>query len=249
MEKLHKQYKALWGKEAEMLVLQRKIIQSKPVLRSMYDNFFREVRPYIPEDGVNIELGTGHGYSDVHFKNMIHTDMVLTPHISVCNDAMALPFRTGCLDSIMIFGTLHHLKDPDSFFKEASRALKKGGRIILIEPYVSLLSYPILKIFCPEDLNMSSKTCSSKYALLDANVAIPTILFRKERSEFEYKFPELKVVHETYHTAIQFFASGGYIGPNLFPESLLPALLWVEKILRPLGKWVGSMMTIVLQKQ
>ncbi len=249
MEKMHKKYKSLWGREAEMLVCQRKIIDSKPVLRSMYDNFHSEIKRFVPEDGINVEMGTGHGYTGKYFRNLIQTDRVLTPHIAVCSDAQVMPFKNNSLDTVIIFGTLHHLKTPECFFSEALRVLKKHGKIVIIEPYVSLLSYPILKLFCPEELNMKSRTCSSdKYHLIDANVAIPTIFFRKERKEFENKYPDLKIIYESYHTIFQFFASGGYSSPNLMPVFLLPALLWIEDKLRPLGKWLGSMMTIVIEK-
>ncbi len=249
MEKLHKKYRKLWGNEAEMLVLQRKIIDAKPVLQAMYKNFYSEIRGFVPKDGVNVEIGTGHGYTKMFFEKLIQTDRVLTPHIAVCNDAQALPFKDGSLDTIMVFGVLHHIKSPDKFFNEARRVLKKGGKIVMVEPYVSLLSYPIYKLVHHEGLNLGTKTCESeKYHLLDANIAIPTIFFKKGKKEFEDRYPELKIIYETCHTAFLFFASGGYIHPNLLPGPLLPVLLWVEKMLRPLGKWIGSMMTIVIRK-
>lgn len=250
MNRMHKQYRALWGKEAEMLLMQRRIIDSKPALRAMYDNFYSEIKDFVPENGTNIEVGTGHGYTSSHFKNVIHTDMTLTPLISVCNDAQKLPFKDGTLDTIMVFGTFHHFKEVETFFGEARRALKQKGRIIMIEPYCSALSYPILKYFGSEDVNMKTiRISSDKYNLIDANVAIPTIFFRKKRAQFSDCYKGLDIIYESYHTPFLFFASGGYIGPNLCPRPLLPALLWIEKKLRPVGKWIGSMMTIVLEKQ
>lgn len=249
MEKLHREYKKLWGNETEMLILQRKIIDSKPVLQSMYKNFYSEIERFISRGGLNVEIGTGHGYTSTYFKNLIQTDRVLTLHIDICNDAQALPFKDNTLDTILECGVVHHMKDLPKFFDEARRVLKDGGMLVMIEPYVSLFSYPVYKLFHHEDLDLRSKTCKSKkYHLLDANVAIPTIFFKKEKKEFERKYSELKVIYESYHTPFLFFAAGGYYYPNFLPNCLLPALLWVEKKLRPLGKWIGSMMTIVIQK-
>ncbi|GBE06100.1 hypothetical protein BMS3Abin10_01744 [bacterium BMS3Abin10] len=249
MEKLHKKYRKLWGNEAEMLVLQRKIIDSKPVLQSMYKNFYSEIERFFPNDGLNVEIGTGHGYTSMYFKNLIQTDRVLTPHIAVCNDAQALPYKDGTLDTIMVLGVLHHMKTPDKFFNEAGRVLKKGGKILMVEPYVSILSYPVYKLAHHEGLDLRTKTCGSdKHHLLDANIAIPTIFFKKGKKEFENKYPDLKIIYQSYHTAFLFFVSGGYLYPNLLPVFLLPMLLWIEKVLRPLGKWIGSMMTVVIQK-
>ena len=249
MKKLHKKYKELWGNEAEMLVLQRKIIDSKPVLQSMYKNFYSEIEKFISRDGLNVEIGTGHGYTSMYFKNLIQTDRVFTPYIDICNDAQALPYKANTLDSIIVIGVLHHMKIPDEFLKEARRVLKKGGKILMIEPYVSFFSYPVYKFLHHESLNLRTKKIDSeKHYLLDANIAIPTIFFKKEKKEFERNYPGLKIIYGSYHTVFQFFASGGYTYPNLLPKFLLPTLLWVEKMLRPLGKWIGSMMTIVIRK-
>lgn len=249
MEKLHRKYRELWGSESEMLVLQRKIIESKPVLRSMYNNFYSEIDRFMPGNGLNVEIGTGHGYTGKYFKNLIQTDRVLTPLIALCNDAQALPYKDSTLDTVMVLGVLHHMKAPDKFFSESRRVLKKGGKIIMIEPYVSLFSYPVYKFAHHESLNLKTKKISSeKYYLLDANIAIPTIFFKKEKEEFKKNYPDLEIIYESYHTVLQFFVSGGYCHPNLLPKFLLPVLLRVEKMLRPFGKWIGSMMTIVIQK-
>ncbi len=245
----YRKYRELWGNEAEMLIMQRKIIKSKPILQLLYENFYKEMERFMSKDGLNVEIGTGHGYSRTYFKNLIITDRVFTPHIEICNDAQSLPFRDNTLDTIMMIGVLHHMKTPDKFFDEARRVLKKEGKIVMIEPYVSFFSYPVYRFLHHEGCNLKSKSCDSeKYHLLDANIAIPTIFFKKERKQFEKNYRDLKIVYESYHTVFHFFASGSYKYPSLLPKFLLPTLLKVEKNLQPLGKWIGSLMTIVVQK-
>ena len=66
--------------------------------------------------------------------------------------ADALPFADAALGALVLFDVLHHLPDPRRFFQEASRALRPAGRIVLCEPYVSLLSYPVYKFLHDEPL-------------------------------------------------------------------------------------------------
>ncbi|MBI4653457.1 MAG: class I SAM-dependent methyltransferase [Nitrospirae bacterium] len=249
MERLYRQYKNLIDDEVRMLALQRKIIDVKPILQSMYKSFYSEIERFIPEDGLNVEFGTGHGYTKTYFKNLTQTDRLLTPNIALCHDAHDLPYKDNTLDTILLLGVLHHMSDPQKFFNESKRVLKKGGKILMVEPYISLFSYPVYKLTHPhEKVDLHSITHNSKkYHLLEANLGIPTIFFKKEK-EFEKSHPGLRIIYKSYHTIFLFFLSGGYSYPNFLPKFLLPLLLWIEGILGPLGKWLGSMMTIVIQK-
>lgn len=46
-------------------------------------------------------------------------------------DALNLPFKTGSFDTYCSFEVLEHISDPDTFFSEASRVLKKGGHCVI----------------------------------------------------------------------------------------------------------------------
>jgi hypothetical protein len=120
----------------------------------------------------------------------------------------------------------------------------------MIEPYVSLLSYPVYKLLHPsESVNLRAKTFDSKrYHLLEANIAMPTIFFKKEKREFEKNYPALKIIYESYHTIFLFFVAGGYSYPALIPNFVVPLVLRLERLLSPFAKWLGSMMTVVVEK-
>ncbi|RLB04347.1 MAG: hypothetical protein DRG50_09035 [Deltaproteobacteria bacterium] len=47
--------------------------------------------------------------------------------------AYALPLRDKTVDLIICLNTLHHLEDPLSFFNEASRVLKEGGKFVMVD--------------------------------------------------------------------------------------------------------------------
>jgi SAM-dependent methyltransferase len=246
---MYRKYKAVWGDEAEMLILERERMNSKPILQKLWRSWYQEIEPFMSEDGLNIEIGAGGGFASTYFKNLIQTDVVITPHINMCFDALAFPFKDSVLDTIVMIAVLHHLKNIDEFFNEARRVLKKGGKILMLEPYISYLSYPVWKHLHYESCNLKSLSIESNgNARIDANLAIPTILFKKQRKQFEKNYSDIKIIHENYHTILHFFVSGGYTYPSLFPNFLVPNLVKIEKVLQPLGKWLGSFMTLIIQK-
>lgn len=246
---MYKGYKDVWTDEAEMMIFERKMMGAKPILQVLWHRWYKEIEPYMSKNGLNVEVGAGSGYAGTYFKNLIQTDVVLTPHINICIDALGSPFKDSTLDSIVMIGVLHHLKNVAKFFDEAKRVLKPGGKIIMVEPYISLLSYPVWKLLHYEGCDLGTLSCSSdEYARIDANLAIPTILFSKKKKEFLEEHPDLKIIHESYHTAFHFFAAGGVSYPSLVPNFLVPVLVKVEDILKPLQKWLGSFMTVIIQK-
>ena len=55
--------------------------------------------------------------------------------VYVVSDAEKIPCNDNSLDAILIVATLHHLPSPINFFKEARRALRPGGLLIIgVEP-------------------------------------------------------------------------------------------------------------------
>jgi SAM-dependent methyltransferase len=245
---MYGKYRTVWGDETAMLNLEREIIESKPILALLWRRWYKELEPFLPENGVNVEVGAGGGFASTYFNNLIQSDVVKTPHINLCCNALSFPFKDRALDSIVMIGVLHHFRNVEDFFNEARRVLKKNGKVLMVEPYVSYLSYPVWELLHYEYCNLKSLSIDSdEYARIDANLAIPTILFRKKRKQFEENHPDLNIIYESYHTIFHHFASGGYTYPSLVPGFLVPALVKIEKLLQPFGKWLGSWMTLVIQ--
>lgn len=53
----------------------------------------------------------------------------------VC-DALHIKYKSSSFDTYCAYEVLEHISDPDQFFKEASRVLKKGGYCVLSVPYM-----------------------------------------------------------------------------------------------------------------
>lgn len=58
--------------------------------------------------------------------------------LDIIGDAMHLPIRASCIDTVLNFVSLEHYPDPNRFFFEVSRVLKPGGRLYLFAPCVYL---------------------------------------------------------------------------------------------------------------
>jgi len=56
-------------------------------------------------------------------------------------DCLQMPFVDGSLGGVIAIDLLHHVAQPHAFLNEAARVLRPGGRVLLIEPYITLCSY------------------------------------------------------------------------------------------------------------
>ena len=99
--------------------------------------------------------------------------------------------RGRSLRAIVMTDVMHHIPDPQAFLAEARRIVKPGGRIAMIEPWVSAWSrfvYTRLhhEPFRPE---ASSWSFPSSGPLSGANGAVPWIVFERDRARFQRVFP------------------------------------------------------------
>jgi hypothetical protein len=157
------------------------------------------------------------------------------------------------LDNIVLFDVLHHLNDPAQFFFEAQKVLKKKGRIVLMEPYISLASFSIYRFLHPEGLiwniNPFKKGCLDKNRnRFDGNQAIPTLIFERYKHWFAKEFPGLKFIKKERTDFIIYPLSGGFHNPSLCPLFLYSTLVYLERILKPLNRFLAFRLFMVLEK-
>ena len=100
--------------------------------------------------------------------------------------------------NIVMVDVLHHVEFPLSFLREAQRVLRSGGRIIMVEPAITLGSTLFYRLLHQEPVRTSSDpltegTPNPRRDPYDSNEAIPTLIATRDLERFEGAFPSLRI--------------------------------------------------------
>jgi SAM-dependent methyltransferase len=203
--------------------------------------------------GRTLELGGGSGNLNDFLPEAITSDIVFAPWLDAVIDAHAIPFKEESLDNIVLFDVLHHLAAPVVFFHEVERVLRPKGRAIMMEPYVSWLSYPVYRFLHAEGMKWDTDPfldqSSGGKEPFEGNQAIPTLLFEKYREKLFMLFSRLNVIREQKLDSLIYPLSGGFHQPSLCPLFLWRFLEGLERLLNPLGSFLAFRLFIVLEKR
>jgi SAM-dependent methyltransferase len=225
-------------------------------LRELYAYWYAEIRAALAPvaSGFVIEIGSGPAISKQFLPGIRTSDTVKADWHDYEIDAMQQwPFADATVDGVVLFDVLHHLAAPRVLFQEASRTLRPGGRLVLMEPYVSPLSYPIYRFVHDEGVDLSVRPLALEHAPekdpFTGNQALPGLIFGRDAAEFRRLFPGLQVVDRRLYSGLSYLASGGYSHRCLLPHSLWSALFWADThlpaMLQPLAAF---RMLLVLER-
>ncbi|PJE64600.1 MAG: hypothetical protein COU90_02050 [Candidatus Ryanbacteria bacterium CG10_big_fil_rev_8_21_14_0_10_43_42] len=238
--------------DAALTLLHGRIIKKKPFLKKIYEDFYKEQKEKIPAIGkqpVIVELGSGSGFIKDIIPNTITSDVLELPGIDMQFSALQMPFASSSVDVFLMLNTFHHIPDAEAFLHEMERCLKKGGRIIMIEPANTLWARFIYKNFHPEPFDPSAGwRFHSKGPLLSANGALPWIVFLRDRARFDKEYKSFRIVALRMHTPFRYLVSGGVSMRGLLPLFLYPVVKGVEYLLMPLSGYIGMFITIEVEK-
>jgi SAM-dependent methyltransferase len=239
--------------EAE-LDLQAAAWDRNALLRSLYRSWFAELarsRSNVP--GLTVELGSGIGKLREALPDVLLTDVEETRWAGSAVDAQALPFADGTLANIVLVDVLHHIPRPARFLDEARRTLAVGGRVLLVEPYCSTVSYAVYRRWHHEltdlDVDPLAESPRSSTDPLDSNQALPTLLFFTRADFFERRWPELQIVKRRRFAFFAYPLSGGWRRRPLLPAKLARPVLAVERALSPLAAVVAFRCLVVLERR
>ena len=235
----------------EILRRHQAVWAQKPILRRLYASWYREIARWL-QPGVTLEVGGGTGNLKEFSPDVVCTDVVRMPWLDALADAQHLPFRSKSLSNIVLFDVLHHLENVRYFFDEAFRVLSPAGRVVIMDPYVSVLSWPVYKFFHPEPMDFSHDPLTIVPTVqrrpFDANQAIARIVFERSFERFHQLYPHFsKLAHER----LAYFAyplSGGFDRPSLVPLWSIDMLLRFEQWCRRLGRLLAFRLLVVLEK-
>lgn len=215
--------------------LRRQIIASKPFLKSIYDEWYAMLAAGLPTgNGDVLELGSGAGYCATFVPGLITSDVFPCPGVRMVVRAASLPFAGGSLRAIVMTNVLHHLPDVRQFFREAGRCLRPGGKILMIEPWVTPWSRFVYTRFHHEPFHPGAADWSfpASGPLSSANGALPWILFERDRAKFNIEFAQFTVEEIRPFLPFRYLLSGGVALRSLMPGFTAPAWARLEHCLQ-----------------
>jgi SAM-dependent methyltransferase len=140
----------------------RRLWAEKPVLARVYGPWFDRLIAELPTAARVLEVGAGPGFLAAAARRSrpdlvwLASDLHPAPWNSLAADAGRLPLGDAAVQRVAGLDVLHHLPDPGAFFAEAARVLAPGGRVVLVEPWITPLSWPVYRFFHQEDCRMTA---------------------------------------------------------------------------------------------
>jgi SAM-dependent methyltransferase len=232
----------------EFVSRHRKIWAARPELRSVYQDWFNQLLRCV--DGLHpiVEIGSGPGFFKEYFPRLISTDVVPSVYIDVLSDACSLPFRPGTVGAFVMVDVLHHLARPLEFVAEVARALRPGGRLAMIEPWITGPSYLLYRYFHHED-------CSLKVDLrrpfndlgkkaFNGNAAIPFKLLKQSKAGV----PPLRLIQADPFLGLPYLATLGFRSARPVPQTLIRIAEACERLLSPIRRFGATRIVIAWER-
>ncbi|MEW6530021.1 MAG: methyltransferase domain-containing protein [Thermodesulfobacteriota bacterium] len=237
--------------DAQSTLLRRRIIKEKAFLHKIYLEWYDWIVQSLPAgDEPVLELGSGGGFLSELAPDVIASDVFYLPNVSIVLDAHCLPFKRNSLRAIAMVDVLHHLSRSPQFFCEAMRCVRREGRIVMIEPWVTPWSTWVYTNFHhePFDPNTPDWEFNSTGPLSGANEALPWILFYRDRNRFQEQFPGWRIQNLEVFMPFRYVLAGGVSLRSFVPGPAFRPLTFIEKLLNRWMHLLGMFCQIVLVK-
>ena len=232
--------------------LRKQIIASKPILKAIYDEWYAMLAQELPPgEGRVVELGSGGGYCASFIPGLITSEAFASSGVRIVADAQRMPFAEKSLRAIVMTDVLHHMPDVRRFFAEAAHGLRAGGKILMIEPWVTSWSRIIYGYFHPEPFRPDSLdwAFASAGPLSGANSALPWIVFGRDRRLFESAFPEFSIELIRPFLPFRYLVSGGVGMRSLMPGFTGSAWTCLERLLESQMPRLGMFALIAVRRR
>ena len=225
----------------------------KPVLRRVYRRYFRDILDRCAPLEPIVELGCGAGFFKEFCPDAIATDLEETPWTDRTADCCNLPFGDRSIGNLVMIDVFHHLADPRAFLEEAARVLLPGGRVVMLEPWTSVLGYQFYRRVHQEVAERQVDTDhpfpNGKEAF-QGNPALPELFFQPDgvnppRGELKGRL-EVREVRRL--PALSWLFTGGFSPYCLLPEPLLCLADMADRLADPLAGLCALRALITLQR-
>ncbi|MBI5588393.1 MAG: class I SAM-dependent methyltransferase [Deltaproteobacteria bacterium] len=238
----------------EILDSHRRIWEKKKVTKYLYTKWYKDIGRELAGKAPVVELGAGTGNFKEFMPSVISTDLVFCEWLDCVHDAMALPYRDSSVGSFLLIDAIHHVKNPAVTIKEMVRCLKPGGRIVILDVFISPFSYLYYNFLHKEDVDLAADVFgeaadAKEKAPFESNQAVATLLFFRRFGEFRSRYPDLRVVKKEAREFLLYPLSGGFEGRQLVPYFSIRLFESIDRLaLRLLGDRIAARCLVVLEK-
>jgi len=229
-------------------------IRKNPLLCEIYLDVYRRILDEAPRGEFPrlLEIGSGGGFFRELAPHVMASDCVAGPGIDRVVDACRLEdsFAEGDLDAICAFNVFHHLPDAAGFLRGASRVLRKGGRVVLVEPWFTPFGQWFYRALHHEPTVNDPEFWGivGQGRLAGANSRLPTSVFRDSDARFGREFPGLRIVkRDPFHKWL-YLLSGGLKLNTRVPRGLARGLVAIDRHLRVGDRSTGIFAVIVVER-
>ena len=242
----------------DFTVAHRNVLRTKPMLRRLFERFYRECRQADEKyfgncPGLRIEIGSGSSFFKEIYPDILTSDIKPLPFVDLAARAESLPVAPGSVRALYAMNVFHHLPEPRLFFQELLRVLHPGGGVVMIEPYYGLFARMLFRnMHASEGFDASAPSWDAQQSsgpMSNANQALSYIVFVRDREQFRREFPQLELVQDHPHTHLTYLLSGGVNFRQLAPCWLLPIVEGTETVLTPANRLLALQHTIVLRRR
>ena len=204
--------------------------------------------------GVKLEVGSGIGNIKKFIPDCITSDLFPNPWLDRVESIYGLSFPDGSVSNLILFDVWHHLEHPANALAEARRVLSPGGKLIMMEPAMSLLGQIVygkchhepkgFNIPLSVEITDMTKPDSNRY--FAAQSSAHRVFKRCEHPKLleGWNLESLKQI-----TSFAYWGTGGFSGPQLYPDQLYPVIYGMDKILGLFPSLFAARLLITLKKQ
>ncbi len=237
--------------------INRAIWERKPALRAVYRGFYQEIAAATTRGvpGETVELGSGMGNIKQFLPHCVTTDIFNNIWLDRVETAYALSFSNSSVANLIMFDVFHHLEFPGLAFEEAARVVAPGGRMIIFDQDMSLLSRCVCRVFHHEPVSMgkqlhwnapaSFSPAHSAYYAATENAY--RFFVRGELSE--ERTAAWKLIECRRICSFAWLGCGGFRGTQLYPDVALPAIRLADRLLSHLPSIFSARLLVVLERR